>query len=286
MGLLGVPRAPAGATEPFRQRDQSRELSRHRGGAGVDEQGREMVGCHVAIEVGERDVGDALVGEPEVGEHRHGRVRREGFEEHELHLREHRSTVALRDQQRPRETGRRGGEIARRRRARRRTRRHRAATRPGRRTTAPGSRRPRLRPRPLARAGARRCARRPRGCRARRRRPLRAAPPRRAARRRSPCRRGRDRLPTRRSRRTTSSRCRPPRARRTRDDVRCARIGSGSVRARPEPPGAPCRPRRDRARRRRRGLSRRRRGGRVPRVADLGHLRRHDLAVLLVPRSV
>ena len=54
MGLRRVPRASARAAQPFGQREQPRELARHRDVAGVDEHRREMVGLDRLVELGER----------------------------------------------------------------------------------------------------------------------------------------------------------------------------------------------------------------------------------------
>ena len=55
MGLLRIPRATARSPEPLGERDERRELARDRDRAGVDEHRREVIGRHVAVEVGERD---------------------------------------------------------------------------------------------------------------------------------------------------------------------------------------------------------------------------------------
>src|SRR5829696_1622024 len=98
--LIGVPGTPAGSAQPFGQSEQPRELAGGRARAAVDEQCGEVIGVDVAIEVGERDGAHLLVVEPETLEHRHRRVGRKNFEEHQLHVRQQEARVALRDEDR------------------------------------------------------------------------------------------------------------------------------------------------------------------------------------------
>ncbi len=59
-----------------------------------------MVGVDVAVEVGERQLGDVLVGEADALQHRHHGLGRPAVEERELHVGQDERMVALCDQQR------------------------------------------------------------------------------------------------------------------------------------------------------------------------------------------
>ncbi len=191
--LLRVPRAPAGIAQSLGEQQQSDEL---RGGGrcrgvDLDEERGEVVGVDPAVELRERHLLDALVGQAQSLEHGDRRFGVEVFEQRELHVGEHERVIALRDEQRAGELDRVDSACV----DDAPTARHRvdAHARPRQlRERQPGNE---VELESRARAAARRFARRPRDSRARRTRrgQPRARPRRRAvrpsARRRTPGRR-------------------------------------------------------------------------------------------------
>ena len=102
MGLLRIPRAPTRVTEPLGELQEPHDLAGRARGPRLDldvERG-EVIGLDGAVELGQLDGRDQLVGEAEALQHRDRRGRVEMLEQRELHVGQHERVVALRDQHR------------------------------------------------------------------------------------------------------------------------------------------------------------------------------------------
>ena len=111
MGLFGVPGTATWTTQLLRERHEPGNLT----GDGVlpciNEHGREVIGFDGAVEFGERQLGDLLVGETETLQHHDRRLGGERVEQHQLELRHGRPVDAMTDQHRAHSSRHAGGEV-------------------------------------------------------------------------------------------------------------------------------------------------------------------------------